>query len=340
MASTVALDLIALHRLTVARGNPATVGPIGAAPGSRLPADAIEQIEGYIGNLDRRDELEGSRAVAGWFDPAEPDELGALRAATSVAEFERASLGAMNRLARLARGNATSGVVLFIREGGVGGRLVCLKLDPGPLTRTRIDPGAQAAATAFDVARLRDVLPEPRDLKKGAVLPSPGGADVRVVDLTKAGDPAGYWVDFLGAVGIRAADTASNLVTASVRALELEQVPPPRARELVARHWTSTTTATAPVTADAFVRDLARDAGVDATRTWGHVTEARADLADPHAVVAPAIAKKLKRIVDLGDGVRVSGPAAEVDQRIEEGQDEAGWFVKVRATRQPGYETG
>ena len=68
--------------------------------------------------------------------------------------------------------------------------------------------------------------------------------------------------------------------------------------------------------------------------------DSKRDLAHPHAVVVPVIAKKLRRIIDLGDGVKITGPAAQVDPRIEEGQDDQGWFVKVRATRRPHYGTG
>jgi hypothetical protein len=334
----VAIDLIALHRLTVAAGNPANVEPIGALAGNGLSPDATDQLEGYVADLDGRNELEGSRATAGYFDPSQPNELAALRGATSAAEFEQASLAAMQRLAQRTRANATSGVLLFLRDGH--GRLVCLKLDPGPLTRTRIDRHAQAAATALDVAKLEDVLPEPRELKKGAVIPSPSGADVRVVDLVKPGDAAGYWVDFLGVSSIRASVTATDLVDASIAALERQDVAPPLARALVATRWEATTQAPAPVPTGEFVRDLARDAGVDATRAWQDATAAKADLADPHAVVAPAIAKRLKRTIDLGGDVKVTGPAAQVDRRIEVGQDAQGWFVKVRATRPPEYRTG
>jgi hypothetical protein len=338
MPSRVAIDLIALHRLTVAPGNPADVEPIGAFSGDRLAQDTIDQLAAYVADLDARDELEGSRATAGYFNPAQPNELAALRAAASGAAFEQASLAAMQRLAQRTRANATSGVVLFLRDDD--GRLACLKLDPGPLTRTRIDRNAQAAARALDVARLEDVLPEPRELKKGAVIPSPSGADVRVVDLVKAGDAAGYWVDFLGVSSIRASVTATNLHDASLAALEREQVEPRRARELVAERWEAATQAPAPVPADEFVRELARDAGVDGARAWQHATEANADLADPHAVVAPTIAKRLRRTLELGDGVRVTGPAAQVDRRVEVDQDAQGWFVKVRATQPPEYRTG
>jgi hypothetical protein len=334
----VALDLIAVHRLIVAQGNPASVGPIGAAAAAQLSADAIEQIEGYVADLAGRDELEGSRATAGWFDPAEPNELAALRDAASVADFEQASGAAMSRLAGRARGNATSGVVLFVRQ--TDGPLACLKLDPGPLTRTRVPPGADAAATALAVEKLEDVLPEPRDLKKGALIPSPSGADVRVVDLTKVGDPAGYWVDFLGAVSIRAAATASDLVVATIEALERDHVEPPRARALVATRWERTAAAPAPVPPEQFVRDVAADAQIDPQRAWDYAKGAKTGLANPHAVVAPVIARRLRRIVDVGDGVRITGPAAQVDRRVEEDQDAHGWFVTVRATRRPEYGTG
>ena len=274
MTFTVPFDLVALHRMAVSSGNPAVIDPIGAAMGGDLSQDAVGQLEAYIADLDGRDELEGSKAAAGWFDPAEPDELADLRAAKSVADFRHASLDAMDRLARLARGNATSGVVLFVRETGQPGRLVCLKLDPGSLTRTRLDHGARAAATAITIAKLEDVLPEPRDLKKGAVIPSPSGADVRVVDLTKTGDPAGYWVNFLGAISIRAAATASDLVTASIAALEREHVPSPRARELVAVRWEATATAPEPVGAEEFVRQLADEADVNPDSAWEHAKSA------------------------------------------------------------------
>jgi hypothetical protein len=332
------LELIAVHRLDVAPGSPANVAPIGVAKAAGLSPDAIEQLDGYVANLGQRDELLGKAATAGYFNPAQPNELAALRGAASAAEFEHASLAAMQRLAQRIRANATSGVILFLRDEDA--RLVCMKLDPGPMTRTRIEPGARAVRTAFDVAKLEDVLPEPSDLKKGAVIPSPTGADVRVVDLVKRGDAAGYWVDFLGVASIRASDTAINLHDASLAALEREQVQPRRALEIVAQRWEAAIEAPAPVGADEFVRDVAREAGVDAARAWQHATEANADLADRHAVVAPVTAKRLTRTIELGDGVKVTGPAAQVDRRVEVGQDRQGSFVKVRATQPPHFKTG
>jgi biotin carboxyl carrier protein len=338
MPSSVALDLIALHRLTVAAGQPADVEHIGAATADRLPPDTVEQLATYVANLDRRDELHARGAMAGYFDPAEPSELSALRGAASEDGFEQASRAAMQRLAGRIRANATSGVILFLRDGD--SRLVCLKLDPGPVTHTRVDSSAQAPALALDVATLQDVLPPPGDLKKGAMIPSPSGADVRVVDVVKGNDAAGYWVDFLGVSPIRASVIATNLHDASLVALEREQVEPERALALVAERWDAAIAAQEPVPASDFVRAVAQDARVDEARAWQHATEASADLADRHAVVAPVTAKLLKRTIELGDGVRITGPAAQVDRRVEEGQDAQGWFVKVRATRRPEYRTG
>lgn len=332
------LALIALHQLTVGNGSPTRAEPIGATSADELPSDTVAQLGGYVADLERRDELEGSRATAGWFDPSEPGELRALRDAGGVAAFDAASRGAMARLADKVRGNASSGVVLFL--GGEDGRLACFKLDPGRRTLTRVQPGAHSAAGALDVATLEDVLPEPRDLKKGALLPSPSGADVRVVDLTKTGDPAGYWVQFLGATSIRAAVTAERLVTASIAALEAEDVPSPRARELVATRWQAVVQAPAPVAPRAFVDGLSEDAGLDAGAVWDHARRMDGGLSAAHAVVPPVIARRLKRTVDLGGGVRVVGPQSAVDPRLEEGSDADGTFVKVRATQQPVYELG
>lgn len=334
------LELIALHRLTVTPGQPGSVGRIGAATAAQLSQDALDQLERYVSDLDGRDELAGAKATAGWFDPAQPTEIANLRRARTAADFDQASRDAMARLARIAPGNASSGVVLFVREAGAQGKLACLKLNPGRLTRTRVDTTAAAASAALDVARLDDVLPEPRDLRKGALFPSPSGADMRVVDLTTTGDPAGYWVSFLGVKSIRATATASGLATAAVTALESQRVSAARARELVSEQWDAAANAVAPMPPETFVRQVATAAGVDASSAWNDARQTDGNLADSHAVVAPMIAKKVRRVIDLGDGVRVTGPASQVDRRIEEGQDADGWFVKVRATGRPDYRNG
>ena len=330
-------ELIALHRLTVARGNDATVQPIGAADVSQLSLDAVDLLEAYVADLVARDEALGSRATSGWFDPDEPPEITALREARDLAAFEDASLEAMGRLATLARGNASSGVVLFLSGGD--GRLACFKLDPETLTRARIDPRAQRAAAAIGTAQLEDVLPEPRDVKKGALLPSPSGADARVVDHARPGDPAGYWVQFLGVAAIRATAVATSLMTEAEAALRRENVPAHRARALLTDRMEATAKGGEAVAPERFVRDLARDAGVDDAAAWEHVRGANHELAGPHAAVAPLVAKRLRRVVDLGGGVVLSGPAGEVDRRVEEGEDESGPFLKVRATAQPAYRT-
>jgi hypothetical protein len=332
-----AIDLIALHRLTVRSGQAARTDAVGALNASSLPTDTVDQLDAYVRNVEERDETAG-RASAGWYDPAQPAELKALLAATNASQFGTASGQAMMRLAATVRGNASDGVVLFLRIVGSPNRVACFKLDPERVTRTQVVPGARGLSTALAVQHLANTLPEPRDLKKGALFPSPSGADVRVIDLTTA-EVAGYWVRFLGVVSVQASATAKALFDATVTALQGDGVAVPAARRAVSEEWGGAGRAGVPAP-EVFVRAAASRTRADPARTWSAVRQAAPDLAGAHATITAPVARRLTQTVDLGGGVKISGPAGEVDLRVEEGQDAAGWFVKVRATGRPQYLHG
>jgi hypothetical protein len=314
------------------------VDHVGAAAASELAADAVNGLRDYVADLDGRDEIVG-RARPAWWENGKPAVFGELETC-SIETFDDVSRVAMERLRASARRPATSGVVLFLRGQRASGQrfVALLKMSPGPVSHTQFNPRT-SASRAIKVTNLQNVLPEPGELRKAAVLPSPAGPPLRVVDL-QGRDPAGYWLRFLGAADRpRQKEIAEMLVEAAVGALRSEGVEHREARVLVATKLETAAAGEEPVAPRAFLDDVAAQAGKDAPQLWKHAIEQAPELESDHIDVAPVIVRKLTTEIDAGGGITIRGPAAQLDRRVEIGQDDEGWFVRVRATRKPEPRT-
>jgi hypothetical protein len=332
------LEVIAAHRLEVPKQGDVSVVYVGAAPATQLAPDAVNGLSEYVADLDGRDEIVG-RATPAWWDSTKPPELDELETC-AIGAFDDASRAAMERLRSRTPRTATSGVVLILRgERGGGQRFVAfLKMSPGPVSHTQFNP-ATPASQAITVANLQNVLPEPGDLRKAALLPNPTGPPLRVVDL-QGRDPAGYWLRFLGAADRpRQKAVAEMLFGAAVGALESEGFERQDARALVATSLERVGVGEKPVAPRAFLDGVAAQADKDTRRVWEHAVEQQPALKSDHIDVAPVVVRKLTTEIDTGGGVSVRGPAAQLDRRVAIDQDDEGWFVKVRATREPEPRT-
>lgn len=332
------LEVIAAHRLDVPQKGSASVRYVGAAPAAQLQADTVSRLGAYIASLDERDEIVG-RAKPAWWDSAKPAELEKLEECT-VTEFDAASREAMERLRSVTPGTASSGVVLFLRGRRDGGErfVAVLKMSPAPVSHTQFNP-ATTASQAITVTNLQNVLPEPTDLRKAAVIPNPSGPPLRVVDL-QAIDRADYWLRFLGAVDRpRQKAVAEMLVGAAVGALEDQGVERQAARALVATRLERAAKEEDPVAPRAFLDGVATQAEKDPQSIWLHAVKQEPTLALDHIDVAPVVVQKLTTEIDTGGNVVVRGPASQLDRRASIHQDSEGWFVKVRAIHKPEPRT-
>jgi hypothetical protein len=246
----------------------------------------------------------------------------------------------MERLRSVTPRTASSGVVLFLRGRRDGGErfVAVLKMSPAPVRHTQFNP-ATTASQAITVTNLQNVLPEPTDLRKAAVMPNPSGPPLRVVDL-QAVDRADYWLRFLGAVDRpRQKAVAEMLVGAAVGALESQGVERQAARAAVATRLEHASEEEGPVAPRAFLDGVAEQAGKNAEDIWSHVVEQEPTLALDHIDVAPVVVQKLTTEIDAGGNVVVRGPASQLDRRVSIDQDDEGWFVKVRALHEPEPRT-
>lgn len=332
------LEVIAAHRLDVPQQGDVSVVHVGAALATQLRTDAVDGLGDYVASLDHHDEIVG-RAKPAWWDSAKPQELDQLETC-AVGEFDAASRAAMERLRSKTPRTAASGVVLFLRGARDDGErfVALLKMSPASVRHTQFNP-ATPASQAITIASLQNVLPEPNDLRKAAVLPNPAGPPLRVVDL-QGRDPAGYWLNFLGAADRpRQKAVAEMLAETAVSALVDQGVERQAARALVATRLEAAGNEEGPVAPREFLDGVAAEADKDAQSVWDHAVERESALQLDHIDVAPVVVRKLKATIDAGKGIVVSGPADQLDRRVTVGQDGDGWFVKVRATHEPETRT-
>jgi hypothetical protein len=329
------LEVFAVHLLEIG-GSPPVVAR-GSASRSELPAEAIERIERYVADIDARDEGLGN-AVSVWWEGRQPAELAAL--GTCLAgDFGDAALDAVARLSGLAPATAASGVIVFVRgvrDGGTGA-VAIFKMAPHALEVTQFDPAA-APADAITKEQLVNILPEPKELAKAAITPSPSTtAPLRVVDRVTRDEPADYWLRFLGAQQLpRQPRLVRMLLEAGQGALEAAGVEQHAAREVMARQVGALASQEAPIEPRVFLDRVAADAGRSTADLWQAATRSEPDLAKAHLQVTPTAAERLKTTFDLGAGIVLTGPVAAMSPpRVEIGQDGGGWFVKVRTTAEP-----
>jgi hypothetical protein len=326
------LELLAAHKLNVAEA--VTVAPIGTAYHAQLTQQALERIDRYVQDMDERDEGTG-KASALWWQMSEPIELQTLRTCPS-SEFDVASFALMQRLQAVTPGTATSGVMIFVRgtrdDGGV--TLAAFKMALKAVEYTMFDPNA-SAAEAITVRQLENVLPEPKDLAKAALVPHPAAVgDLRVVDVNTPIEPAGYWLKFLGAEPTPSQPQVKKLVyEAGQRSLEQAGVAAGHAQDAIAQELQA---AQAPLRPRSFLEAVAQRAGASPTAVWSAVVESQPLLAAPHASISQDVAKATKVSLDFGNGLVLSGPATEMrSPQVAIGQDAHGSFVTIRSAAPP-----
>lgn len=333
------LEALAIHRLEVAGS--VSVAPIGSVRRGALNGRALTRLEGYVSDLDAREEVLG-KAVSAWWESTQPSELGAL-ATASGEQFERASLDAMSRLRDVTPTTAASGVIVFLRGTQDDGQraLAMFKMATRAVTHAQFHPGARPA-DAITVEELANVLPEPNELAKAAITPHPDGeADLRVVDVVTRGEPAGYWLKFLGAQQPPKQPVLGRmLVSASEAVLEAAGIDPDEARAAVAERLQAAVVADQPVVPQEFVEQLAVETKLPPGDVWQQAQQQQTDLATPHARISPLATERLRTTIDLGEDIHLAGPATLMrPPRVETGRDEDGWYVKVRTDARPRPQT-
>jgi hypothetical protein len=314
---------------------------VGAVRRAALNVDAVSRIETYVADLDAREEALG-KAVSAWWENDQPTVLRTLETCALEA-FEAAALDGMGRLQAATPGTAASGVIVFVRGHRDDGAnaLALFKMAPHAVTHAQFHPDAQPAA-AITVEELADVLPEPNELAKAAIMPHPlGEAPLRVVDVTTGGEPAGYWLKFLGAQQPpKQPKLGRMLVDASQAALESAGMSPDSVRAAVAERLEAVAAAGEPVAPRAFVEALAQEAHQAPDEIWEQAQAREKDLATPHALISPVTTQRLKTTIDLGEDIVLSGPATVMrPPRVQTVQDDDGWYVKVRSSARPRPRT-
>jgi hypothetical protein len=333
---TFTLQAVATHELAFDRGTK-QLRRIGALGLDGIDARVREALVGYLAGLEERSETDG-RAAAAWWSAGAPDEIAALRDC-SLAEFEAVTGRAMQRLFDATPGSASEGLLLFIRALRDGGDPVlgCLKLTLEELHRMRFS-GAGDPARAIQPADLENVLPEPKQVLKAAMVPNPSGAsDLRVVD-DQLRDTANYWLRFLGAAPRPAEVDMTRMTAVAVEAALAEEpgIDPEQAARLVAKRLHEVGEGAVLVAPRDFVNAVATDASVDRQALWSSALARDAWLEDPHFALTPVAARRLRSTFDLGDGVRLSGPTHVLEPRVRRSRDvSGGWVLSIAVPEWP-----
>lgn len=323
-----ALEAFAVHRLRI-DANGKTVVPVGSAAPATLAADARERIERYVDDLHDRDEAVDRAVSAWWSDGASPAHIEATRSC-APADFNHATRRAVELLSDgTPRDPRSAGIVVFLRgHFGDGAALGIVKLPLLEIEHTRFHRRAGDAGHAISVDHVVDVLPDPADMNKAALLPNPGGAPLRVIDMQIAGDPAGYWLRFLGARARPRVPRMVQLVANALHDTLLLDFQRADALDLVVGELPAPDRELSP-------RELCDNVAGRARIESGPLWEAAAARVPklettPHLAVPGAQPAARRVTVDLQGGVRVSGPADQLDRRMEIDQDAHGWYVKLR----------
>ncbi len=330
------LEALALHRLII-DPPPARVDPIGAADVGAMNPVAVRSLMSNFQEIIKRQESLGQAQSAWWVStpPEPPDEIKRLMMA-NLREFDQASKQAMDRLCLAAPGAARGGLVLFLRQRSDGDAttLLCLKMELQERKLTRFKE-AVSAAQAITVDDITNILPEPSELKKAALIPHPlGTADLRVVD-EQLPDPAGYWLDFLGA---RARPKEPDIVRATAvatwKALQ-PLVGDAKASEALGQELQAVAAAPEPQGPRAFVDRVAERVEIPKEDLWQRVVQAEGKVALPDAVMTSLASERLDTIIELSDGVRVRGPATALEGRWRKRQRGDGWVLEIDSADEP-----
>jgi hypothetical protein len=333
---SIVLRDFALHRLDV--DQTATFTAIGALNPAALANNARDRLLSYVTNLEERSEFDG-RAASAWWDGAGPPTVFSDLVACPSADFERGTTAAMQRLVDEAKGNASSGLVAFIRydDGtpAASSALACFKLDLTELHDVQFQRNAPAASALVELD-FADILPQASKLQKAALIPDPSGNHLRVVDV-QAPAAAQYWMRFLGA---RANPGEKQRLREVVTAAHVElretfklQDPGPQVALAVARVVSQAKT----FTPTDFVKEVAAVTAVDAAKLLTAVQLRNPRLQRPDFSITPDAAAAAKTTIDLGGGLKLSGPRGVVEERVEELFVNSSKYLKVLVTQGPTY---
>jgi len=331
------LDVVAMHRLNITAGK-ANASYVGATQVVTMPAKATEYLAEYVTGMRERSEAQGRAQSAWWFSGSMPDILRELMTC-DASKFDEASRNAILELARQAPGNAQPGLVVFLRVAGQsqGPSLLCLKMGLVQLSLTRFQEMVDVAQ-AITVEELRNVLPKPKELKKGALIPHPErAADLRVVD-EQMDDAADYWLRFLGArTGPKEPELANLTVSLLADAVQDTKVSTPRI--LVAEQLAEVAGGPEAVPVREIIRRTAEAARMDETTVLNRVAEAEPSL-NLDLTLSPAVAGRTKTIIDLGHGISISGPTIELDKRFSDRPIPGGGWESIVRSEERGVRRG
>jgi len=324
-----ALEVFAVHRLEIDDSGAKQVVPVGGALGTQLPADARERLEAYAENLHGRDEATDANAVSAWFNPGAPSEIADLLRCEAT-DFDARTRAAMTQLRdRTPASTRSAGLVLFLRGSALGRPTVGIfKLALTNVEHTRFDRTAGSAELAIAVERIADVLPPPGETKKAALIPTPAASDLRVLDVQLGGDPAGYWLAFLGARA-RPPEKQMARAAANIAADVLE-------RDFgLADAWSPVieklpSGVSLSVSPRDFFDEIADHSGVSRGQMWECAVARDPGLQGEHVVVPGGPDNARRLVVKLGGGVALAGPARNLGEQMEIDRDDDGWYVKVR----------
>lgn len=333
------LEIYGIHKLIVDDDDASiSVEHIGTAKGAELPSRLVEVLDTFFQTMIDRQEALGKAQAGWWLDDAAPAEIQSL-IDCEVEDFDEATRAAMKRLVTSTPGTADGGVVIFVRTlDGKNRQLLCLKLVLSDLSIERLT-NALSAASAIAVEDIENVLPKPEHLRKGALIPHPGGAaDLKVVDEQTRGPKgtADYWLRFLGArSGIKEPDVGRLVAAVAVPVLEdhgVEDAP-----SVVGSELRKIAAAEKPTSVRRFVKDIAKIADKPEAEVWKAVSKREPKLAAPDLRVTPAAAQRVVTVIELSDGVTVRGLSTSLNGRYDiiPDPDSDGWILQLKSTEYP-----
>ncbi len=330
------LEVVTLHRLLVENGK-ASAEFVGSVSEPSPDSALASRIGGYGENLADRNEAAG-RAQSAWWVESQPEHVGRLLTC-SRDEFTEASASAVKELVKATKPTSKSGLVVMTRTSAASGDspavVIVLKLVLGKEELTRFEEHV-AAEQAITDETITNVLPRPKDLQKGALIPHPtGAADARVVD-EQLQEPAGYWLDFLG-LSARPKDPALAKLTAAAAREVLEERIGSQAGTVIAQQLSSLADQPQPVGADTFLEGVAEAGGVPSEAYVTAVLEREPTLADPRAELNPKAMGRVELVITLEGGVKVRGPASSLAGRYQIREPEQGdvWVVELTSGQRP-----
>jgi hypothetical protein len=309
---------------------------MGVADIAALPQATAAYLNTHIADVSGRTDAVGT-ALPGWWHPAEPDEIRALRP-NGNGDFSTSVSNALTRLAAIKPGTASPGLYVFIRTSSPS--VVILKLD---LTEQEIYRlAAQAAAEGvIEYQQLHDVLPPEGGLRKAALIPNPDGAsDLRIVDDEANQGSATYWLSFLGC---RSMPSAPRVLKATVEAVSAVLIPESSrltVERAIAQTFSESEEAVATLTPQDFLTRVAETAqiAIEPEVLWQRVSEAAGPSLPVQSFMPVHTVERAIRLYEFrvgGQKVTIRGPLAALSGRVEWQPTATGYTITIQADDEP-----